>query len=217
MKNIRFIIIAISCFAFGQSFGQDQEDYNEEIHTVFRKNPLRSSGGYGAISNKFTSIGGQYANLVELYGGWYINHKFLLGLSASATTNDIPVPAVYSALPGEDLSYEYGQVGLMTEYVFGSNKTFHLVFNLVTGAGFTVQYHRYDFREPSGGYKDLALDENWFFVAEPGVQLEINVFKWMRFSPGYSYRSVYGSNAAGLSDKDLSGSSVNMTLKFGRF
>lgn len=217
MKTSLLVFIGILCLTFSNSFGQYQEEGTEEIHTVFRRNPVRSSGGYGAISNKFTSIGGQYANLVEMYGGWYVNHKFLLGLSGSTTTNNIPVPAAYTALPGEDLSYEYGQFGLITEYVFGSNRTFHLVFNMVTGAGFTVQYYRYDFREPSNGYRDLAFDENWFFVAEPGVQLEINVFKWMRFSPGYSYRAVYGSSAAGLSDKDLSGSSVNMTLKFGKF
>ncbi|GAB1446496.1 MAG: hypothetical protein KF860_06140 [Cyclobacteriaceae bacterium] len=61
------------------------------------------------------------------------------------------------------------------------------------------------------------MDENWFFVAEPGVKLEMNVFRWMRFSPGYSYTTVYGSDTAGLSDNDLSGSSFNLTMKFGKF
>lgn len=194
-------------------FAQSQ---NEEMKTLLGGNPLRKSGGYGAISNKFTTIDGQYANLVEVYGGWYVNQRFMLGLGGGATTNNIPVPAAYSALPGQSLSYEYGQFGLATEYVIGSNKAFHLVFNVMTGAGFTVQYNRFDYREISS-YEPMAFDDDWFFVVEPGVQLEMNVFKWMRFSPGYSYRMVYGSNAAGLSDKALSGNSLNLTLKFGKF
>lgn len=211
------LILSLLLFSFISSTAQYQQEDNEEIGTIFKRNPIRTSGGYGAISNKLTSIDGHFANLVEFYGGWYINHRFLIGASASATTNDIPVPAAYAALPGTDLSYEYGQVGLMTEYVLGSNRTFHVVFNMTTGAGFTVQYDRFNYQEPSRSYRDITLDENWFFVVEPGVQVEMNVFKWMRFSPGYSYRSVYGSKSAGLADSDLSGSSLNLTLKFGKF
>lgn len=216
MKTSILFLLAIVSFAFIPSSAQSQ-DNDEEIKTLFKRDPIRASGGYGAISNKLTTLDGHFANMVEMYGGWYVNHRFLIGASASATTNNIPVPAAEVALPGTDLSYEYGQVGLMTEYVLGSNRTFHVVFNMTTGAGFTVQYDRYHYQELSRQYRDMALDENWFFVVEPGVQVEMNVFKWMRFSPGYSYRSVYGSKANGLSDKDLSGSSLNFTLKFGKF
>lgn len=205
-----FVLISVSGFA------QTENEHEDKIQTLFGENRLRS-GGYGAVSNKFTTINGDYANLVEMYGGWYINQRFLLGLSGSATTNDIPVPAEYSAIPGVQLSYEYVQFGLATEYVLGSNRTFHLVFHLMSGAGLTIQYDRYDFRESGRRTHHRPMDENWFFVAEPGVQLEVNLTKWMRFSPGYSYRSVYGSDAAGLSDSDLSGSSFNATLKFGKF
>jgi hypothetical protein len=58
---------------------------------------------------------------------------------------------------------------------------------------------------------------NWFFVAEPGIAIEVNVFKWMRFSPGVSYRAAFNSNGQGLSDSALSAMSYNMTLKFGKF
>ncbi len=213
MKTISILtFLIISAFAPIRTQAQD----NGEIQTIFKSNPVRSSGGYGALTNKFTTINGEYANLVEIYGGWYINHRFMIGLSGGATTNDLPVPSQFSAIPGENLSYEYGQFGLATEYVLGSNRTFHLVFQLMTGAGFTLQYDRNNYRE-SYSRSGVALDENWFFVAEPGVQLEVNIFKWMRFSPGYSYRTVYGSNAPGLRDKDISGSSLNLTLKFGKF
>lgn len=182
------------------------------VQTVF-KHGLRS-GGYGALTNKFTTIGGKFANLSGIYGGWYINHTFMLGIGASAITNNLKVPAEYSVNPLHNMSYEYGQVGLMTEYVVNSGKPVHLVLNLFSGAGFTVQYMRYGLH---GNYANDIHEENWFFVAEPGAQVEVNLFKWMRFSPGISYRASFGSDAKGLADKDISDFTYSATLKFGRF
>jgi hypothetical protein len=188
--------------------------FAQEIQTLFKDS--QKPTGYGALTNKFTMIGGQYANMVGAYGGVYLNHRFLLGFGGAALTNNLPVPAQFSVDPTRSLSYEYGQFGLVTEYVVASNKAVHVAFNMFAGPGFTVQYERYgyrDFNMQGSGVKD----ENWFMVAEPGVELEINLFKWMRFSPGVSYRAAFGSHAAGLTDSDLSNISYNATLKFGKF
>jgi hypothetical protein len=192
------------------------QDY--AISTLLGRNGPRASGGYGAISNKFTTINGHQANLAEVYGGWYVNHRFLLGLGFAALTNDIPVAPEFSALPGTSLSYEYGQAGLMTEYVIGSGKAIHVSFQLFSGAGFTVQYLRHPVEHNywDDGYNQ-TYDENWFFVAEPGVKLEMNIFRWMRFSPGVSYRAAFNSSSKELSDDALSDISYNLTLKFGKF
>lgn len=214
------ILALILSLTFAAAQAQDENEYynwdRDRIQTLFSRNPVRNSGGYGALTNKFTTIDGQFANMVEMYGGWYINHWFMLGLSGAAVTNDIRVPSQYSALQGEDLSYMYGQFGLKTEYVVGSNRTFHVVFNLMTGAGFTTQYDRYNYYEPAS-HRNVPYNTDWFFVAEPGVHLEVNVFRWMRFSPGYSYRAVYGSSAEGLRDESIGGNTFNLTLKFGKF
>lgn len=212
-----FIIAALMTAVIGFSAQAQDESENKhhDIQTVFRGGSVRS-GGYGAITNKFTTINGQFANMVEVYGGWYINRRFMFGIGAGAVTNNIPVPVEHRANPTEDLSYEYGQVGLVTEYVVASNKPVHLVFHLFTGAGFTLQYNRYNW-DDDYSYRNYPYDENWFFVMEPGVQVEINLLRWMRFSPGVSYRAAFGSEAYGLTDADLSGGSVDLTLKFGRF
>lgn len=186
----------------------------EPIKTVF-KGGLKSSGGYGALTNKFTRIRGEYANMSGLYGGWFINHQLLIGVGASAVTSNLPVPLQYSTDPLRNKSYEYGQVGLVTEYVVGSSKPVHFVFQLFSGAGFTLQYERHNWH--NNNIDNSISDENWFFVAEPGVQLEVNLFKWMRFSPGVSYRASFGSDAAGLKDRDIRDISYSATLKFGKF
>ena len=187
---------------------------NGGVRTVFKRGVL-TSGGYGAATNQFTTIRGKFANLTGLYGGWFINHRFMIGAALASTTNNLHVPTQFSADPVRDLSYEYGHFGLMTEYVIGSDKPVHLVVNLMTGAGFTLQYERFGYHNSS--YQNDVHDQNWFFVAEPGVQVEMNLFKWMRLSPGVSYRRSFGSNGRGLDDKDISGVSYNATLKFGKF
>ncbi|MEI9810069.1 MAG: hypothetical protein WDO16_20600 [Bacteroidota bacterium] len=201
---IAIVLLMFSTMAMAQG---------DKVKTIF-KGGLRSSGGYGAATNKFTTIRGDYANLAGLYGGWYINHQFMLGLGLAASTNNLKVPLEHSADPLHSMTYQYGQFGLMTEYVVGSGWPLHLVFQGFAGAGFTLQYQRSDWHTNSN--RNIN-DENWFVVAEPGVQLEMNLFKWMRFSPGVSYRATFGSDGRGVKDKDLSAVSYNATLKFGRF
>src|SRR6187431_2071722 len=105
MKNlIRTTAIGFSMFVSTLSYAQEPEQEvvkeqkreSQEIQTLFRGSHAES-GGYGAISNKFTTIRGQFANIVEVYGGWYVDHSLLIGLSASAVTNNLPVPLQYSA------------------------------------------------------------------------------------------------------------------------
>ena len=190
----------------------------QEVQTLFGS--PRPSGGYAALSNKFTTINGQYANIAEVYGGWFIKKRFLLGLGAAASTNNLEVPLQFSTEPSRKMSWQYGQLGLMTEYVFGSNRVVHLNLTLFSGAGFTVQYERHDWQDwDDHDYDndDINHDENFFYVLEPGAQLELNVFKWMRLSPGISYRKTFGSEGIGLKDSDISDWSYNVSLKFGKF
>jgi hypothetical protein len=204
------LLMALTIIVSTSSFSQDGN-----IHTVFKSGVLRS-GGYGAVTNKFTTIRGKFTNISGLYGGWFVNHRFMIGAGLEAATNNISVPQQFSVDPTRDMSYEYGQFGLVMEYVIGSDLPIHPVIHLFSGTGFTLQYQRYGWH--SGyNYDDQAHDENWFFVAEPGIQLEINLLKWMRLSPGVSYRASFGSDGSGMKDKDVRNVSYSATLKFGRF
>jgi hypothetical protein len=219
--NFNRFILVICFFIPRICIGQDADAYSEpyQIKTVFRSGKF-ASGGYGAISNKLTTIDGKFANMPEIYGGWFVNHKFMIGLGFAATTNNIEVPTEYSTLPDVDMSYEYGQAGLMLEYTLWSHRALHFSFQFFNGGAFTVQYQRnlYEDNHYWDDYNyDYEHDANFFFVTEPGVKVELNIFKWMRFCPGVSYRAAFGSDGLGLKDKDVSGASMNLTLKFGKF
>jgi hypothetical protein len=208
-KQFTLIVLVFALFGGYESFSQDNQ-------TIFKNAGIRRSGGYAAISNKFTSINGDYANMPSIYGGWFVNRRWMIGLGAAATTNYIPVPASSMNFPARKMTYQYGQAGFMTEYVFASTKVVHVTANLFAGTGFTLQYDRHDL-ENWDLREDSEKDANFFFVAEPGVQIEFNLLKWMRFSPGVSYRRAFGAAGDGLTDADLSNISYNLTLKFGKF
>lgn len=222
-QNMKRVVLILALVSMGSAaFSQEDEyrdkAYSDGIQTLF-KSP-HSYGGYGAITNRFTRINGSFTNMTGVYGGVFINHKVLIGMGGWATTNYIPVPEENSVSPGDRMSYAYGQFGLITEYALWSKRAVHLNFNLFSGAGFSLQYERpqnwyYDDNYHARPYGDN--DENWMFVVEPGVQLEMNLFRWMRVAPGVSYRQAYGSYSKGLSDSKLSDITYSVTVKFGKF
>lgn len=210
MKTLYAFLFLI--LAFSSASGQ-----NQEIHTLFGRSG-RSTGGYIAFSNKFTTLGDSYANIPEIYGGAFINRNLMVGFGIAASTNDIRVPIQYSVWPTRPMTYQYGQGGLKLEYVIGSNQAVHLVLNAFGGVGFTAQYDRRNWEDYDwDNYPSDTHDSNWFYVFEPGAQLEMNLFRWLRLSPGVSYRKTYGSDARGLNDTALSDWSYNVTLKIGNF
>lgn len=186
----------------------------QENQTIFGSKGKGRSGGYAAISNKFTRINGDFANINEVYGGWFVNRSFLIGAALSASTNRMRVPVENRLWDGERMTYQYGQAGLMTEYVIASTRKVHATVNLITGTGFMLQYDRRG-HDDWDDYNDH--NPNFFFVMEPGAQIELNLTNWMRFSPGVSYRRAFNSKSKGLTDNDISGLAANITFKFGRF
>jgi hypothetical protein len=187
----------------------------QEIQSIFANG--KDTGGYGALSNKFSYIGGEFANICEVYGGVYINRRWMIGVAFAGSTNDIRVPVEYSVDPVTPMTYQYGQGGLKVERVFNSNRPIHLVVNLFSGVGYSAQYNRNEWYDYTYNPSNPMHDENWFYVLEPGAQLEMNLFRWMRLSPGISYRQTYGSDGLGLSDGSLSDWTYNISLKFGGF
>lgn len=206
----RFILSGLALFLASEASAQQNE-------TIFADKGLHQSGGYAGISNKFSKINGEWTNMNELYGGWFVNRKLMIGIGGAASTNRISVPSEFLAVPGRRLSYQYGQFGLMTEYVIASTKKVHFNFNLLAGSGFYTQIERNGHDDHFDDLDDFDHRAKFFPLVEPGFQVEFNLLKWMRFSPGVSYRRTFGDNMPELGNRDLSSLSYNLTLKFGKF
>ncbi len=181
-----------------------------------------SSGGFGGPVVKFTPIRGELGILVGGYGGWLINHQFMIGGGGYGLVNNVRASTEAEALyarPNRPLYVEFGYGGLMLEYIVEPSKLVHFNVQCLVGAG-GVRY-REDW------YDDLFDDNpDYFhsrtndavFVAEPAVNVEVNMTTWMRVTAGASYRYVNGvGELGGLSNKDLSNFSGSLALKFGLF
>jgi hypothetical protein len=166
-----------------------------------------SHGGYGGPEVKFTNINNQFGLLVGGRGGWIINHTIVLGGAGYGLTN-----AVDAKVLGPDsakyLAFGYG--GFVIEWIIKSDKLVHFsVYSLIGGGG-------------AGFRKDLDNDNaedrsDACLVIEPGATVELNVTKFLRLSLGASYRYINGITTAATSVESLSGPSVSLLLKFGKF
>lgn len=206
-------ILALSLFMFTSlASAQEQE-------TLF-SSPVEH-GGFGGVVSKLTPIRGEMAYMVGGYGGWLIDHRLMLGLGGYGLVTNVRATTqaeqAYSPF-GEPLYVEFGYGGLMFEYILAPHKLVHVNAQVLIGAG-GVNYRE--------DWYDNMLDDNHarrygrteaLFVAEPAVNVELNLTEWMRLSAGASYRFVNGVDGLiGLENKDLSGASGQLALKFGAF
>ena len=163
-------------------------------------------GGFGGPVMKITSFRDDVGILVGGRGGWIINHVLVIGGGGYGLVNNIEAP-----IPGYYLNVGYG--GPMVEFIIASNRLVHASVNLLMGPG-GVNYREDYWEFDEHGY---FIEEDAFFVMEPGVDVELNVTDFLRVNAGISYRYVNGVESRGLEDSDMSGVAATLMLKFGKF
>lgn len=167
-------------------------------------------GGYGGPSLKVAPIKNEAGIFVGGYGGWFINHCFMIGGGGYGLVSELKAPV--PGPKGETLYYEMGYGGLILEYVNNSHKLVHFTINTLIGAGGLG--YRYKISE--GDWPFNYTDDS-FFIFEPGINVELNVSSHFRVGLGAGYRYIEGTQSEGITDEDLSGVYANLTFKFGAF
>ncbi|MCU7493837.1 MAG: hypothetical protein HF314_03660 [Ignavibacteria bacterium] len=172
------------------------------------------NGGFGGPVVKFTEVKKSFGVIVGGYGGWLINHQFLVGGGGFGLANDIladeEVTDIFGFTERPRLNFGYG--GLILEYYHDPMKLVHFSFSLLVGGG-GVSYREGIFMEHSS--RDNTPDA--FFVLEPAVSGELNVAKFFKVGLGAGYRWASGINMPGVKNSDFSNFSINLALKFGKF
>lgn len=226
MKKITFLFLAIfiSSFAIAQ---QSDEDSNQ-IKTIFKHDSERSNGGYGAIMFNYSSIAQRDAILMGAKGGWIINHSFTLGAGGYGFITEPKNDAILN----RDYEFSGGYGGLLLEPIIGGKRPIHVSFPILIGAGgiaYTTNYNTNDdyYYDDYNHRRDTYEDSDAFFVVEPGIELELNLVKFMRIALTGSYRytsnidlSYHSTSYTGTrigSKGMLCGWNVGMAFKFGKF
>jgi hypothetical protein len=172
----------------------------QSVETVFGKGGPKVKGAYGVAAQRFSSIEGQFANLLGGYGGVLFQSDVMLGAGAFALLNGQSIDIENDVNTARQLTY----VGLVAERTFQSAKAIHFTANLLVGAGFIGEQNRL----PGGG--TYSISSRGAFVAEPTLQAEVNLTQWFRAAAGVGYRWV-------ADEGNYSAPSATLSLKFGKF
>ncbi len=167
-------------------------------------------GGFGGPVLKVTEINDVFGLMIGGRGGWILNHTFAIGGGFYGLLRDI---GVEDSRFERDFEFAYG--GLELEYIIAPRRVIHLsVQTLIGFGGLTDRERSFDrFDE----FNRFDGPDDSFFIAEPGLNLIWNMKTYLRIGLGGSYRFIRGVGVEGLHNSDLSGSSVILIFKFGRF
>jgi len=222
-KLLTLILLALFIQA-----GFAQEEPKDEMKTLFTGNKLKFSGGFinpelkGTIINPGDGKDG-YGFLMGGRLGFIFNEKFSIGLGGyGLVTNhtvDLSDDADYND-PAALIGFGYG--GLVFEYTLFGNKMIHFTIPVLVGGGVASLYKDVVIDEEEWTWEQWSdqfntYESSGFFVVEPGVNLEVNITKFMRFDLGASDRMIQFTEMDYLTDSDLSNLAVNASLKFGLF
>lgn len=213
MKKI--ITVLVLALMVQVSIAQDEKvEPKSDMQTIFTKENLKVTGGYLAPELKIGYVHEDASLYLGAKIGMTFNNKFTLGLAGYGLTNNSNFDINNDPLDPARIGMGYG--GLAMEYTFFSDKKIHFSIPVVIGAAGIYIY------EDDGDYFNSTWDEienTAALVIEPGINIELNLFKFFRIDLGASYRLVSQTDLpiSGLSDEDLSDLTINATFKFGFF
>jgi hypothetical protein len=216
MKNIFLlsIIVLTTLNTYTQVVSKNQSDHssNNEIRTLMGRNQ-HSNGGYGSFGAGYTMINNKDAVTLSGRGAWIIGHYLAFGFAGTGFINSFsPSPQ-----PDRVMNLTGGYGGFLLEPILLPKLPVHLSFPIIAGIGGIAQTSSYQ-PENSWEYSDTWVEETkTYLIAEPGIELELNVLKFFRMAFGLSYRFTSDVNWNYSSPDVLEGWNAGMTFKFGKF
>jgi len=198
----------------GGTYAQDER--STEIQTIFKASERKvSHGGYAGISVGYTQIDGLGVMTVGARAGWIIDHHVTIGLAGKCLASSVYLDRYWSGNEGYYLVGGYG--GLLIEPIIWPKFPVHVSFPVVIGAGGLALNDRtwrnykwdYDFYD--------VYDYDYFFVFEPGVEIELNLVRFVRLAIGASYLMTSDVHMQNVPKDMMNGFNGTVTFKFGVF
>lgn len=192
------------------------QEKDSEIQTLFGEPDHKiDHGGYGAFSVGYTQIGGQDVLTLGGRAGWLIDHHVTLGLAGNALVNSIYLDGYWPDENGYYLVGGYG--GFFVEPIIAPYFPIHVSFPImIGGGGLALNDHTWhDYSWDNHDYE--PYDWDYYFVFEPGVEIELNVVKFLRLAFGASYRYASDMHMQNVPKDLMRGFNGTFTLKMGFF
>lgn len=226
MKKTYVLLIILICGLVPISHAQvdtDSEPQDDGMQTLF--GDVHSHGGYLGISTLYTQLNNKDGIQIGGRMAYVMNHSLALGFGGYG----ILTPMDYDLKLDPSRNYEYmlagGYGGFFIEPILFAKYPVHLAFPFMIGGG-GLAYVNTNTDWNTDQYNEPEATEAFFFV-EPGIELELSLLKFLRFSAGVHYRYTSPVTLETIdadnqdyqigSDNMLHGLSAGATLKFGWF
>lgn len=205
------LTILILFFGLTPVFSQMIFDGRSEEKTLF--SDARPCGGFVAFTGKPAFVNGHEAYITGGQAAVVLGKKVNMGVAGFGLLTD--VGSDQFATDGTEYFVEMGYGGLLIEPVFGSDRLIHITTPVILGGGVATLSKNRPW-DPDYMW-DEYTDPEFFFVAEPSVNAELNLFRFMRIAAGVGYRFIGETGIFRSTNTELSGWSGNVTLKLGWF
>lgn len=210
-------VLWIFILSFALSLNLGAQDEQQHMSTLFGgKNGHIDHGGWAGLNFGYTKIKDNDTYIMGARGGWLINHRFTIGLAGNGFLSDRDY--LMQPPPKEKVNLAGGYGGLFLEATIFPFSPVHVTIPVIIGAGgvaYTTTHWRDDYWNDE--HKDYTLDSDAFFVLEPGIELELNLIKFLRFAIGGSYRYTSDISLIQSNSNMLHGFNGHFSLKFGWF
>ncbi len=213
MKNLVWTFILLTFL--GHSL-RAQNEYEKPVEPT---NTLLGDGakvrGFGSLDMRMTEMKDDLGLLMGAHGGIILNNHFVIGLGGYGLTSNFKIE---NAETPDDLYLYGGYGGLILGGIFSPKQVVHIYTPILIGAGgmeVTDRNYFNNFNRPApiGTFSETSA----FFVVEPGLEVEVNITRFFKIGLGASYRFIRESDLTMVTNKDLSGFSGGLSLKFGKF
>jgi len=210
-NNLKVIFLALFQLVFILSIGFAQEKTDDqEMQTLFRNQKI-SVGGMGGPQVGLSQFNDREIWLVGCRGGVVINHSLVIGGGGWGIVN---MPK-FTGIAGNTYAYiEGGYGGMLIEPIIKSNKLVHIAVPILIGAG-NLMYVKEIEQDPMDPLNEI--DNDSFFVLEPGIEIELNVVRFMRIAAGIRYRWAPNLDLVDTPSNPFNGITSSITFKFGKF
>jgi hypothetical protein len=204
---MRISFLSVALFSGVMAFAQT------EPRTLFNSSQPKSWGAFIGSGIQGGQMYGENTWFYNVRAGAVINDAWSLGLVYGQTMNEIRPPVITNGLTVGSQEFDFYYYGAFAEYRIKPNNLLHLSFPLNLG----VFESDYDYDGiPNFDWESDANDYQFF--VEPGVNLELNVHRFVKFYAGASYRfqvaSIYSDGIPQAPENHLM---FNVGLKVGIF
>lgn len=197
------------CITLINAQDEEQNYKSDEFKTILGGKKV---GGYGSVGVGYTSIDNKDAFLLNARGGVVLGHNLAMGLTGTCFMNEYTENAALN----NKVSMVGGYGGFFIEPIIFPKSGIHVSFPVTAGIG-GISYTTFEENDDEWNDENDVQEGESYFVVEPGVEIEFNLFKFMRMSVFGTYRYVSELDWQYTSSTALNNFSTGLVFKFGKF